>query len=131
MPKKPLISYSCEASPGFLRRAMFYVRTQPKETSGRLLLFHRCRLLVSRARADVRYGSKADMCGAPTHVRFTPESGHVQRTHVGFGPGADILHGCTKKKSSCLGSLAATRMCVGLLATRFTGRGKVRTCRRS
>jgi hypothetical protein len=23
---------------------------------------------------DVRFGSKADMCGAPTHVRFTPES---------------------------------------------------------
>jgi hypothetical protein len=30
--------------------------------------------------ANVRFGSKADMCGAPTHVRFTPnsdrESGH-------------------------------------------------------
>src|SRR5215475_11844237 len=24
--------------------------------------------------ADVRYGSKADMCGAQQHVRFTPES---------------------------------------------------------
>jgi hypothetical protein len=23
---------------------------------------------------DVRFGSKADMCGAPTHVRFTPNS---------------------------------------------------------
>jgi hypothetical protein len=22
----------------------------------------------------VRFGSKADMCGAPTHVRFTPNS---------------------------------------------------------
>ena len=28
--------------------------------------------------ADVRYGSKADMCSAKSHVRFTPESGHVQ-----------------------------------------------------
>ena len=27
---------------------------------------------------DVRFGSKADMCGAKCHVRFTPESGHVQ-----------------------------------------------------
>ena len=26
----------------------------------------------------VRFGSKADMCAAKRHVRFTPESGHVQ-----------------------------------------------------
>jgi hypothetical protein len=25
---------------------------------------------------DVRFGSKADMCGAKRHVRFTPNSGH-------------------------------------------------------
>src|SRR5262245_65010683 len=25
-------------------------------------------------------GSKADLCGAIVHVRFAPESGHVQRT---------------------------------------------------
>jgi hypothetical protein len=24
--------------------------------------------------ADVRFGSKADICNAPTHVRFTPNS---------------------------------------------------------
>jgi hypothetical protein len=24
--------------------------------------------------SDVRFGSKADMCNAPTHVRFTPNS---------------------------------------------------------
>ena len=29
---------------------------------------------------DVRFGSKADMCSAKGHVRFTPESGHVQCT---------------------------------------------------
>src|SRR5262249_23986472 len=28
--------------------------------------------------ADVRFGSKADICTAIGHVRFTPESGHVQ-----------------------------------------------------
>jgi len=28
--------------------------------------------------ADVRFGSKADMCSAKGHVRFTPESGHSQ-----------------------------------------------------
>jgi hypothetical protein len=27
-----------------------------------------------REEADVRFGSKADICGAPTHVRFTPNS---------------------------------------------------------
>ena len=27
---------------------------------------------------DVRFGSKADMCSAKGHVRFTPESGHMQ-----------------------------------------------------
>ena len=29
-------------------------------------------------RADVRFGSKADMCRAKGYVRSTPESGHVQ-----------------------------------------------------
>src|SRR5262249_42184574 len=27
---------------------------------------------------DVRFGSKADICSAQRHVRFTPGSGHVQ-----------------------------------------------------
>ena len=32
---------------------------------------------------DVRFGSKADVCNAKPHVRFTPESGHSQarKTH--------------------------------------------------
>ena len=33
-----------------------------------------------RSAADVRFGSKADMCSAKRHVRFTPESGHVRCT---------------------------------------------------
>jgi hypothetical protein len=32
--------------------------------------------LCSQALANVRFGSKADMCCAKRHVRFTPESGH-------------------------------------------------------
>jgi len=32
------------------------------------------------SRQDVCFGSKADICGAPAHVRFTPESGHRHRT---------------------------------------------------
>ena len=31
---------------------------------------------LSGNRGDVRFGSKADMCAAKSHVRFTPESGH-------------------------------------------------------
>jgi hypothetical protein len=39
----------------------------------------------------VRFGSKADICGAKSHVRFTRESGHMHRTSNGrFGPQADI-----------------------------------------
>ncbi len=62
-----------------------------------------------RMRADVRFGSKADICAAKRHVRFAPnsdrESGFSQTvmsalptkadvcgalTHVCFGPKADI-----------------------------------------
>jgi hypothetical protein len=31
---------------------------------------------------DVRFGSKADVCAANSHVRFTPESGHVRCTDI-------------------------------------------------
>ena len=49
------------------------------------------------ALADVRFGSKADMCGAPSHVRFTPnsdrESGLPQTVISALPPKADIdLH---------------------------------------
>jgi hypothetical protein len=40
---------------------------------------------------NVRFGSKADMCSAIRHVRFTPESGHVRcKEDVRFVPKADI-----------------------------------------
>ena len=32
--------------------------------------------------SGVRFGSKADMCSAKGHVRFTPENGHVWRTSM-------------------------------------------------
>jgi hypothetical protein len=51
---------------------------------------------------DVRFGSKADICGAPRHVRFTPESGHSRQLETPqkqsvqliarFGSSADISH---------------------------------------
>src|SRR5262249_12425827 len=34
--------------------------------------------LATPVGADVRFGSKADICAAKGHVRFTPESGHVR-----------------------------------------------------
>jgi hypothetical protein len=44
--------------------------------------------------ADVRFGSKADMCSASTHVRFTPnndsESEFPQRALSALPPKADI-----------------------------------------
>jgi hypothetical protein len=62
-----------------------------------------------RGQLNVRFGSEADICGAATHVRFTPnsdrESGYRQTVmsalplkadmrsalaHVLFGPKADI-----------------------------------------
>src|SRR5215471_2126486 len=40
---------------------------------------------------DVRFGSKADMCGAKEHVRFTPKADmRSAQAHVCFGPKADI-----------------------------------------
>src|SRR5215472_9138174 len=35
-----------------------------------------------KALRNVRFGSKADICSARGHVRFTPESGHVRRTRA-------------------------------------------------
>ena len=54
-------------------------------------------------RRYVRFGSKADMCGAPTHVRFTPESGHSLAAPL--RPNKDVIHVLAseyvKKSSSC------------------------------
>jgi hypothetical protein len=36
---------------------------------------------TTKSASDVRFGSKADICGAKTHVCFTPESGHSQCTN--------------------------------------------------
>src|SRR5262249_31869940 len=39
---------------------------------------YRLRLAHRKEPTDVRFGSKADMCSAKRHVRFTPKSGHVR-----------------------------------------------------
>ena len=44
----------------------------------RIGLRQRERIKLLLRTAHVRFGSKADMCSAKGHVRFTPESGHVR-----------------------------------------------------
>src|SRR5262245_19504852 len=57
---------------------------------------------VGREVCDVRFGSKADMCGATSHVRFTPnsdrESGFPANGHVRF----TLESGHVQCNSSCL-----------------------------
>jgi hypothetical protein len=47
-----------------------------------------------KGRFDVRFGSKADICGATNHVRFTPnsdrESGFPQTVKSALPPKADM-----------------------------------------
>src|SRR5262249_23623959 len=43
---------------------------------------YRQNLLHRKGVANVRFGSKADICRALGHVRFTPESGHLQCINV-------------------------------------------------
>src|SRR5262245_26665278 len=51
-----------------------------------------------REESDVRFGSKADICSAPTHVRFTPnsdrKSGLPQELMSALPPKADMQ--CTR-----------------------------------
>ena len=47
-------------------------------------------------RANVRFGSKADMCSAKGHVRFTPKADMCGATgDVRFVPKADMQNACT------------------------------------
>jgi len=54
--------------------------------------------------ANVRFGSKADICSAPTNVRFTPksdrESGHVPMVMFALPPKADM---CSARGHVCFG----------------------------
>src|SRR5512143_1399063 len=69
------------------------------------------------ARGFVRFGSKADICSAPTHVRFTPDSGHVQRTSsclLWANSGHRALHSITlsARVSSCGGTVRPSALAV-------------------
>ena len=57
--------------------------------------------------ADVRFGSQADICGAPTHVRFAPnsdrKSGHAAKAMSALPPKADV---CGANRHVCFGPIA-------------------------
>src|SRR5215813_3140217 len=61
----------------------------------------------STAHLDVRFGSKADICSAPTHVRFTPnsdrKSGLPQELMSALPPKADM---CSALDHVCFGPKA-------------------------
>jgi hypothetical protein len=60
---------------------------------------YRLSLLRDSVRRCVRFGSKADMCAANRHVRFTPdsdrESGFPRKVMSALPPKADIQAGCS------------------------------------
>ena len=57
--------------------------------------------------ADVRFGSKADICGAQSHVRFTPnsdrKSGLPHNLMSALPPKADM---CGATRHVCFGPIA-------------------------
>jgi len=65
---------------------------------------------------DVCFGSKADMCGAKRHVRFTPnsdrESGFPQQATSALPPEADmcgaLAHVCFGPKADIVGEANAS-----------------------
>src|SRR5262245_55317666 len=63
-----------------------------------------------KGRFDVRFGSKADMCGAIGHVRFTPESdrksGHQQ----------PVMSACLESFGSCLSAPLVGEVTFGPIA---------------
>src|SRR6476646_8987670 len=64
-------------------------------------------------RADVRFGSKADICGATTHVRFTPnsdrESRHAQMVMSALHPIADMCSAARDVRFGPKADIAPTR----------------------
>src|SRR5262245_59866759 len=63
-------------------------------------------------RADVRFGSKADICSAQAYVRSTPnsdrKSGHRQTVMSALPPIADV---CSARGYVCFGPMADMVMC--------------------
>jgi len=79
----------------------------PEAQNGHIVSLQPSRL----KRWNVRFGSKADMCGAKRHVRFTPnsdrESRHPQTVMSALHPKADM---CGATGDVCFGPKAASRI---------------------
>src|SRR5262249_57191421 len=82
-----------------------------RDMNSRRLNFHLARGsrpdIVSVRTSDVRFGSKADICGATRHVRFTPnsdrESEIPQKAMSALPPKADL---CSALAHVCFGPIA-------------------------
>src|SRR5262249_11354574 len=77
----------------YFDKAGSHRRTPPRKGNLRQSIeFHKAD--ISHCTRDVRFGSKADMCSANEHVRFTPnsdrESGHRQTVRSALPPKADM-----------------------------------------
>jgi hypothetical protein len=70
--------------------------------------------------SDVRFGSKADICSAPTHVCFTPnsdrESGLPEKVMSALPPKADM---CGANGHVCFGPIGDIAHRLGCLAGAF------------
>ena len=55
----------------------------PPHTRSRFWGIVATQMAILEGLGHVRFGSKADMCSALAHVRFTPESGHVRMSALG------------------------------------------------
>jgi hypothetical protein len=99
-------------SPPRLRSVMVAITTSARKGAG-------------ITKAHVRFGSKADICSAKRHVRFTPKSGHVNKlmsalgqkrtfavalAHVRYGPGREPH---TAEKRQACSSPSTNRSCAG------------------
>ena len=74
----PVDFFWCETAATFIQLNTEHPRWKRQQSASGLKCMPQG--LRCHARHDVRFGSKADICGAKDHVRFTPESGHVRCT---------------------------------------------------
>jgi len=96
-------------SPRLLRRDDPVGRSATRAWGGRL----KGQVTGRVAWIDVRFGSEANICAAKRHVRFTPESGHLQRTRPCLLWANSGLMQC-KKRGHSITSSARNKSDVGM-----------------
>ena len=68
---RPRVTHNC-----FAKGAVSGLRNHVAHRSGMIVSFGVAEDAAAQRKVDFRFGSKADMCSAKRHVRFTPKSGH-------------------------------------------------------